>query len=46
MKSTIFFGLLAAALYFIFVEGISFGYIFLIGAFLVWLYAMFKTALS
>ena len=46
MKSTIFWGLIAGALYLVFVEGINFGYILLLGAFLVWGYAMFKTVLD
>lgn len=46
MKATLFAGLLFAAVHCLFILGDQFGYVFLIGAFLVYLYGIFRAALS
>lgn len=46
MKATLFAGLLYGAVHCLFVLGDDFGYVFLIGAFLLYGYGMFKAALS
>lgn len=45
MRATLFAGLLCGAVYCLFILGDDFGYVFLIGAFLLYLYAMFTAAL-
>jgi len=47
MKATLFAGLLFATVYSFFIlDDSSFGYLFLIGAFLVYLYGIFRAALG